>query len=196
MKIIGFSGKKQSGKSTAVFDIMRRLRNDGVAFCELSFAAYLKEIASRCFRIDPALYETEAGKLTPICSGMTVREVLQYLGTDVIRRLDGNAWVNAWRASVEDWTSTGFGLNPDVIVVPDVRFPNEVEAIQSEGGVVIRLTRAPFAESDKHESETALDDFVEPGGSVEFDYVLDNSEMSIEQQNAAVWQLVTDKGWI
>jgi len=193
MKIIGFSGKKQSGKSTAVHDLIRRIESQKVAVKQLPFAAFLKEIVRRCFNIDPALFETDAGKNQEFTAGITIRQLLQYIGTDIFRELDKNAWVNAWRSHIADYNEC---CKNSVILVPDVRFPNEVEAIQAVGGKVIRLTRAPFAEFDTHESETALDNFVEPGGSVEFDHVMDNTMMSIAEQNKAVWQLVNNKGWI
>ena len=43
----------------------------------------------------------------------------------------------------------------ELAIISDVRFPNEVEAITKEGGVVVKLTRNPF--KDKHASETALE---------------------------------------
>jgi hypothetical protein len=68
----------------------------------------------------------------------------------------------------------------------------------------------PFPE-DKHESETALDAmysktlFKQQGGmelrigkyaNEVFDAIIDNKNMSIEEQNKAVLELVTSKGWI
>lgn len=184
--IIAFSGKKQSGKDTAVNDIAKRVGWSGCL--NVSFAGYLKEIVSRCYNVSRSQMETEEGKSKVLKNGRTVRELLQYLGTDVMREIDEDCWVNAYKDLVQ--------LEADrlTILTADVRFPNEVEAIQAMGGFVIRLTRSPFADSDLHVSETALDDFVEPGGSVEFDYVLDNSQMSIEEQNAAVWKIITERG--
>jgi len=44
-------------------------------------------------------------------------------------------------------------------VIPDTRFPNEVEAIKSRNGIIVRVVRPdnPYPQS-YHESETALDD--------------------------------------
>ena len=57
--------------------------------------------------------------------------------------------------------------------------PNEVKGIQKAGGKVIRFLRAPFAGEDEHESETALDNMPLD----EYDYVCDNVNMSIPDQN-------------
>lgn len=47
------------------------------------------------------------------------------------------------------------------MVVTDVRFPNEADAIRDAGGVLIRLVRPSAGQGDAHPSETALDDYVE-----------------------------------
>ena len=116
-------------------------------------------------------------KVTPC--GKTVRELLQIVGTEMFRNLDNDVWINTWKKHVASMCP-----HYDIIVVSDVRFPNEVKAIQDMGGIVIRFTRAPFASNDTHPSETALDNF---DG---FDYVVDNSNMTILEQNEAVLDIV------
>ena len=98
---------------------------------------------------------------------MTAREVLQYVGSNLFRKMSNDVWVDTTLRKIEK-------DNPMVAIVSDVRFPNEVEGIQQNGGSVIRLTRAPHP--DTHISETALDDYEG------FDYVLDNKDMSIYEQ--------------
>lgn len=113
---------------------------------------------------------------------MTAREVLQFFGSDVIRKMYSDAWVNATiqRIAAE---------SPELAIITDVRFPNEVMGIQNAGGKVIRLTRAPFKE-DTHNSETALDNY---GG---FDAIIDNENLDIEQQNKAVFEEANKLGFI
>ena len=57
-------------------------------------------------------------------------------------------------------------------IITDVRFPNEVEAIEDKGGTVIRIERTPRSYGTEfeieHSSETALDDY-------DFDYVINNN---------------------
>lgn len=96
------------------------------------------------------------------------REVLQFVGTEVFRKIDTNIWVNAFKRRA-------MRSNSGIIIVPDVRFPNEVDAIHELGGKVIRLMRAPI-ESD-HESEVALDP---PYDQSSFDYVIDNNGVTLE----------------
>jgi hypothetical protein len=188
--IIGISGKKQSGKDTAVNDILRRLEGARPVRV-VRFADELKRIVSRCFDVTASQMEMEDGKNSKVWpSGKPVRELLQYLGTDVFRALDPDCWVNAYIHDVDELHNVILHETEQfpLILTPDVRFPNEVLAIQNFGGVVIRLTREPL--SDEHESETALD------GYQGFDAVLDNRDMTVEQQNDAMWNLICGKGWL
>ena len=137
----------------------------------------------------------------------TSRMLLQLLGTECGRNIiHPNIWVNAlmseydegWRDelsnydSAEEWWNSPEsinGLNPYNIndwIITDMRFPNELKAVKSRGGITIRVNsnfkhggngasvyKGPSkgnrkVEPVEHESETALD-------STEFDYVIDNN---------------------
>lgn len=102
---------------------------------------------------------------------MTSRDVMQFIGTDVFRKLYSNVWVDATLNRVQkDKTK--------LAIITDCRFPNEVNAIKNRGGKVIRLTRSPFV-SD-HISENILDQDVYDWSN--FDYIIDNKDMSILDQ--------------
>lgn len=102
---------------------------------------------------------------------MTARDIMQFVGTDVFRKLYANVWVDATLNRIKkDKTK--------LAVITDCRFPNEVEAIKHSGGKVIRLTRSPIV-SD-HISENILDSDVYDWNN--FDYILDNQNMSILDQ--------------
>lgn len=121
-------------------------------------------------------------ELTLHSSGfMSAREVMQYVGTEMFRKMYSNVWIDNCinRINIE---------NSELAVVGDCRFPNEVEAIQQAGGKVIYLTRNPY--NDDHESETALD------GYRGFDGVVDNAQMSIAEQNQAVYALLKEWEYI
>lgn len=108
-------------------------------------------------------------------SYMTAREVLQYVGTDMFRGLDPNIWVNACIKQIEK-------ENPEVALISDVRFENEVIAIQEKGGFVIGLKRNPYKQTDQHASETNIDKCFEL-----CDTVIDNAHLSISQQNEQIY---------
>lgn len=77
-----------------------------------------------------------------------VRETLQSLG-DAIRSEDPDFFVD--RAQ-EAWTA-----DEGRVVVTDVRQPNEAEAIQNDGGILLRITRPGLANLDDHHTEHDLD---------------------------------------
>jgi hypothetical protein len=95
---------------------------------------------------------------------MTSRELLQYFGTDVMRQMSENVWVDHALKSI-------VGEQSELAIIADVRFPNEVDAIKAAGGKVIRLTRE--YEKDQHESESALDKDNYDWDN--FDFIIDNS---------------------
>ena len=102
---------------------------------------------------------------------MTSRDIMQYVGTDIFRKMKSDVWVSATinRISKE---------KPQLALITDCRFPNEVSSIKDVGGYVMRLTRNPF-HSD-HLSEIILD---EPGYDwSNFNYVCRNDDMSIYDQ--------------
>lgn len=117
---------------------------------------------------------------------MTVRELLQVLGTEAMRDgLHTNVWVNAlfadYKRKLELVKSDkpGYDLKAEEVgeypnwIITDMRFPNEIAAVQSKGGITIRVNRPVHALSQEnnatqlHPSETALD-------NAKFDYVIEN----------------------
>lgn len=212
MKIIGFSGKKQSGKTTAVDFLALKLQDSLGNFVEIrAFADCLKELVFRYLAAPTEEYKdtaydpftTEESKRRVHPCGKAYRELFQLIGTGWFRMIWPEIWVENYKFRIQIDP-------PKVLLTPDVRFPNEVKCIQEMGGHVIRLLRAPFPE-DKHESETALDGtesatiacqaVAKVGGTLYgavglFDAIIDNRNMSIEQQNEAVWKLVNERGWV
>jgi hypothetical protein len=67
---------------------------------------------------------------------ITPRWVLQHWGTEVARR---GFHDDIWIASLENKLRT----ITDDVVISDCRFPNEIAAIKSAGGRVIRVVRGP-----------------------------------------------------
>ena len=113
---------------------------------------------------------------------MSVRELLQKLGTEAMRDgLHENVWVNALFADYKaKWVPTGDAIEEDEVslekeypnwIITDMRFPNEMEAIELRESITIRVVRPDMhslqAMVPTHASETALDD-------AEFDYEIIN----------------------
>lgn len=148
------------------------------------FADPLKEMAIDLFALNPnEIYGTDSDKnkntnidwsdmpFNGDKSGkMTNREFLEHFGTKIVRRIKNDAWS---RYTVKRILAE----QSDIAIIPDVRFPNEVEAIQSCGGKVIRLTRDIF--SSTSEAEVALDK--DKFSWDNFDLVLDNQDISLNE---------------
>ena len=140
--IVGFVGFIGSGKDTAADYLVNfhGYRRD-------SFANTLKDAVACVFGWDRTLLEgrtTEAREWREQVDTwwaerlnmpqLTPRWVLQYWGTDVLRKIFHD---DIWIASLENkMRKTG-----DNIVISDVRFPNEIKAIHSAGGIVVRIKR-------------------------------------------------------
>jgi len=120
------------------------------------------------------------GQIVHEAGYMTAREVLQYFGTNMCRKMKPDCWVHATINKIQHEQSL-------MAVITDVRFPDEVRGIQQVGGKVIRFLRNP--ENQQHESETALD------GYDSFDEIIDNSEMNVVEQNQAVLEVLKKWGW-
>lgn len=222
--IIGISGKIGSGKDT-IGEIIQGLSitNGGREFEIKKFAGKLKTIASLLTGISIYDFENQDFKKTLLGEEwgtvrpnpmnaippfenvqfnelMSVREFLQKLGTEAMRNgLHQNVWVNALFA---DYRRPKMSEpNPSNWIITDVRFPNELEAINDVNGLTIRIT-SPFIRfsdgsyrakskmmgdyDNEHPSETALDTFG-------FDYEIIN-DGSIDDLIAKVRQiLITEK---
>ena len=80
---------------------------------------------------------------------MTIREVLQIMGTDIFREMfENNVWANS--PFRRNWSEY------DVVIITDCRFPNEKSVTEARGGTVIRIERNTGL-NDTHASETSLD---------------------------------------
>lgn len=135
--LIGFSGKKGSGKSYfADYLVNNKL------FIKLSFASPLKEITKILFNLsDEDVKDPIKKELVNPKFNASPRELMQWLGTDIMREefnkkfnYSGSIWID----NVKDKVKTLLDDNKDV-VIDDVRFQNEVDMIHSLGGIVINL---------------------------------------------------------
>lgn len=194
--IIGICGLIGSGKDT-VADYLVNVHG----FRRESFAGTLKDAVAAVFDWDRTLLEgrTRASRewreqVDPWWAvrlnmpDLTPRWVLQYWGTEVMRR---GFHDDIWIASIENKIRN----LQDHVVISDCRFPNEIASIRAAGGRIVRTCRGAdpewFAAAvavnagpthnlnwtssrsmlDRHKvhaSETAW-------AGTEFDYILDNN---------------------
>jgi len=184
-QIIGFAGRKQSGKTTCsnVLKDFILYHNNDLIVNVYNFADPLKKnicidllglTYDQCYGSDEQKNEL-VNCYFPDNKQMTAREAMQYVGTKFFRGIQENIWVDATMRKIKK-------DRPDFAIIGDCRFPNEVEAIKNNGGRVIKLTRNPF--NSDHASEIALD--IKHFDHSKFDFILLNHTMSIEEQNFAL----------
>lgn len=113
---------------------------------------------------------------------MKAREVMQYVGTDMFRKMNAHIWTNALERMILDDQAV-------MSVICDVRFENEIKAVQKMGGKVLRLTRSPRNDGDSHQSEIALDTYTG------FDFIIDNVNMDVSKQCEALYKTLNPIGW-
>lgn len=173
MRIVAISGKAQHGKDTTAMLLKQELEAGGYKVLLIHYADLLKYMCKKFFGWDGQ--KDDEG-----------RHILQHVGTDVVRKKKPDFWVDFVVSVIElfpdEW---------DYVLIPDCRFPNEIECLKATGQDVVhlRVCRDNFdstlsAEQQKHPSETALD-HVEP------DYYIRNSG-SLQDLHEALIQWLAD----
>jgi hypothetical protein len=153
--IIGFGHTSRCGKDTIANELVSELNSLGVRAKKLSFAWKMKQIAYELYGWagvqPPEYYETKEGeqdreiKLTKLASslfptGPTVVDVWVAIGTPAFRQA---VYPRTWIDYI-----TQVDHQVDVLVIPDCRFLNEVDAVRESGGKVFRCVRQGFAGRD------------------------------------------------
>lgn len=147
--IIGLSGYAQAGK-----DSVARVLVERHGYRRIAFADKLRDVA---LAVDPWIYDVDL-RLSELVDFIgwddaktrhpEVRRVLQTLGVAVRDHIDPWAWVKAALNDVD--------VDEDV-VISDVRFRNEAEAITARGGLMVRVHRPDVGPVNAHPSEHDLD---------------------------------------
>jgi hypothetical protein len=163
------------------------IHTDGIQFKgklpEINFEAEM-ELPITPTQVAPIRFH-DGDVVNPLTGPMSVREVLQYWGTEVFRKAYHNVWADACiRAIRKDGC--------EFAVITDCRFPNEVDVAKAEGGKVIRLTRNIFP-GDAHASETALD--IDRYDWSNFDHVIYNEDIGINGTCLRILKFLMDNQW-
>jgi len=145
--IIGVVGLIGAGKDT-IADYLVNIHQ----FRRESFANTLKDAVSAVFGWDRELLEGRTRQSREWreqvdawwaerlgMPDLTPRWVLQYWGTEVVRKSFHD---DTWIASLEN----KLRKSKDDVVISDCRFPNEIQAIKDAGGIVVRVHRGPDPE--------------------------------------------------
>lgn len=168
VEMIGISGWARSGKDTVGTHLIEQH-----GFERASFADPMREALKR---LNPLISMEKDGTwtLTELSAALehssweelkdksrNIRPYLQRFGTEVGRQMFGeNFWVDYAIDKMPDGAK---------IVLTDVRFKNEANAVKALGGKVWRITRPGVQAANDHISEHDLDDY-------EFDHVISNDK--------------------
>lgn len=167
--ILAFGHQSRVGKDTAAQAAYEHLRTNGIAAGRASFAGRLKEVAHALFQehgLRPGpFYETPEGaplRDVPLCGGCPPPEEK--------RRCPGRLHITPVQVWIEVgqkmrdihptvWVDQVIGLAQPgrVLIVSDLRFQNEADAVRAAGGWCVRVRR-PGAPAPK-----GSDDRLNPG---------------------------------
>lgn len=148
-RLIGLTGFARSGKDEVAKALARR------GWARVAFADPLRDML---YALNPIVVPPirvqhlvdELGWDRAKENYPEVRQLLQRLGTDAGRTVLGeNVWVDAGIRTAEDHLARG----ARGVVFTDVRFDNELEAIQSRGGRIAYIARPGVTAVNDHPSE-------------------------------------------
>jgi len=145
MKIIGLGHYSRVGKDTFANYLVESLAEyqPSLKVLKRSFAWKLKQVTHELFSWaglrEPEFYETAEGaavrQVKLLDLDMTPVEIWVAFGTKAVReQVYSNTWVDYLLRQTDC----------DVLIIPDVRFPNEAEAIHKLGGQLIKVVRPGF----------------------------------------------------
>lgn len=208
MIIIGISGHAESGKTTLVKNLQKKLIKYAPCI-EVNFADPLRKLLLEYFipeEFNLSIQDLQDQHIKNITlpQGYTIRKMLQILGTDLFRKIDPEIWVRLYISKIRKIERE----HPNsYILTADIRFINELIAIHKLGGIVIRLMRK--VSSFTHQSEKELDiieyatkknfkpkikrfdldaffnskrkKWIKYGAQQKFDFIIDNSNIQSHQ---------------
>lgn len=176
--ILLVAGKKQHGKDTfarLAQDVLKKYDSQWT-IRRLAFADNLKAAAKIIFKLsEEQLYGSEK-EISDYRYYKTPREILQLLGTEVVRTIHPDTWVLSLIHQIdEEWDQSACKPRRPLFVITDARFPNEIDLVHAHFGTAraVWIERPDLVSEDGHASETSLDDY-------NFDYHVRNDAGLVE----------------
>ena len=202
-RVIGFAGRMRNGKTQSALYLV-----DKYDYVKLSCANALKKLCANLLNIDldrlnqmkndnePIHVQPDETWAITIANAIgvdkdivahdlegvifkDVRDVLQYVGTDIIRKHKENWHVDILRSEIASLLEQEYK-----VVIDDVRFTNECDMIKEFGGEVYFVSRRGYNIASTHESENILN-----GDMFDYYHTIYNNQ-DIEYLNWIVEQTV------
>ena len=201
-KIIAFAGRKRSGKT----ELSNFFKNEYGAVV-ITIASYLKELCATILscdmnhllkiKDDGTTFEMKVDdRWVNILNDKTnipkeiiykeighilftnVRQMLQIIGTDLIRKHNPNWHVEQMIKEIESYSDT------QLITIDDVRFPNEKNAIENLGGKVFFIIRTSNCLNvSNHISENSLHWYDFNDNNI----IINNSDVELLTKKVHLW---------
>ena len=148
---IGLAGFAGSGKTTTAEQIISDLNHDKAmpGGLRLAFARPLKRVLAALVGDDEMSFDKPEEKMARLYGGSDwdVRKFLTIFATEFCRdQIGGDLWVDLAANQIHHLTE------PTVVIIDDLRFPNEFRLVQALGTAVL-LRRPGIGGTIKHRSE-------------------------------------------
>ena len=145
MRVIPISGKARHGKDTCAEMLNEYLTDHGYRVLITHYGDLVKYVCKKFFDWDGR--KDDKG-----------RALLQYVGTDVVRSKVTDYWCNF----IVDMLNF-FGSEWDFVLIPDTRFPNEIECLRNNGFFTthLRVIRPDFDNGLTTVKDIVVDSVVE-----------------------------------
>lgn len=173
--LIGFTGKKHSGKTTAKEAIAKHYKIKSINFKD-ALIDTMRSKLSRTLSLLGEHYNMTVDELFTNKPPM-MRTLMQEVGTEIYRDIKDDWWVLEWYKAISSETEEC------VIVTDDVRFKNEAMILKAKHGVLVRIVREGYEDNvaTNHSSETEMD-------GLEVDYTVTASNK--EELEEKIYQLI------
>jgi hypothetical protein len=176
MKVIGIHGPSRSGKDTIYKILLEEFPT--IKFERQGFADALKISAAKalgCTGSDEELIAVmdalkEEGQIHTPWGKVSGREFLQCYGTEAHRDMFGkDFWLDSVipDPSMPQLMANGLIRRADVLIIPDVRYQNEITRVILSKGEIWKVRRNAQGNNTGHASEQELD--------ANWDVVIDNN---------------------
>jgi hypothetical protein len=175
--IIAFCGRRRVGKDEAAMYL-----SDRYAMKHIKISARLKQACRVMFGFTAQQVEDEKDAVDGKW-GVSPRQVMQFIGTDVMQfkiqeimpNVERSFWVKSLCCELEK------AYKQDNVVISDVRFEHEVQELRCHGAMIVKIVRQPREASagniDNHVSETESDVIIA-------DYMITNNNSLEDFHNA------------
>lgn len=184
MKIVGLTGLAGHGKTSVAQELVKR------GYTRVAFADKVKMIAAATYGIEPMVFygsNPEVCKNTTIVEpyNKTLRQMMTETGDCYKAFYGDNVWVDLLAHQLNT-------KNYALIVIEDIRYDYEADAVRSWGGEVFHVDASERLSSDaelyKHSSEQGVT-------RLDGEVVIDNNdsvEKLLEQLNQLFGELTND----